>query len=720
MPVKVNTSAFVSAAIQTIGLSSMFSVTAGAQAATYLVVTALDRDEYTASATGATGGFTGNGNTAAFASAGDDSRGAGIVFTYQASTGRYYNATYGYFDQVQYSSSGSAGDITNISVFATSSLGLASADAADPDALMQADPGGYGGSVTVATEPGFTGAVPTQATPQSLAAVADSFVGDAWNVGGCWVLASAIAAEAGASLPVQTTAVGLPGQASGEWIVAFDGPAGQSGNWQSMVTAGEIVVFGVAGGGGHITTCVSGSGGTAMLVDNAVSENALGQIANPANDGSNEDVAILAPHAASQEWAAALPGTVVIYELDTPDITEKVATDNVSAGGMQTLSSLFAASDPANKAIASYQIYDTALAGGFVLNGVAQSAHSAATALTVTSLASVAYAAGAAAGSDTIEIRAFNGSYWNDWQGLGVTVTAAATAPPRLNTQTAAQTWTQGQRVSFALPASTFVDPQGQTMTYSAALSNGQALPNWLSFNSATETFSGIVPSGTPSFSMTVTATDVAGLSATDQFSVTVPASPPVVAAPTPGQQWRAGQAVSLALPKGTFADPQGEAMTYSASQTNGQALPGWLSFNAATDSFSGTAPITAQMLGLQVTATDTSGLSVSENFLVSIVPAGPVLANPTPGLAAVDGHAFTFALPANTFVDTAGQHMTYLAYQLGGPAVTSWLHFNPGTETLYGTPPKMASGTAAIEIVATDGNRLSASETFNLGYGPG
>ena len=35
-----------------------------------------------------------------------------------------------------------------------------------------------------------------------------------------------------------------------------------------MVTAGEMIVFEPAGGGGHVTTCVSGSGSTAMLVDN--------------------------------------------------------------------------------------------------------------------------------------------------------------------------------------------------------------------------------------------------------------------------------------------------------------------------------------------------------------------------------------------------------------------------------------------------------------------
>ena len=193
--------------------------------------------------------------------------------------------------------------MTNLSLFGTSNLSLATTYADNAYAMMQVDAAGYLGSVSVATEPGFAGAVPAQATPNSIAAIANSFVGQAWNMNGCWVLASTIAAEAGASLPVQSTAIGVPGQANGEWIVAFNGPAGQTGNWQSMVHAGEMVVIGTLGGGGHITTCVSGSGSTAMLVDNITYVNGSGQITNPANDGSSSDIIVAAPHAASQEWA---------------------------------------------------------------------------------------------------------------------------------------------------------------------------------------------------------------------------------------------------------------------------------------------------------------------------------------------------------------------------------------------------------------------------------
>ena len=298
--------------------------------------------------------MSGNGHELSLSSIGDvDGRGAGIVFTYQATNGRYYSSTYGYFDRLTYVSSGSLGDVTNLSLFGTTNLSL-STYAGDVYDMMQVDAAGYLGSVSVATEPGFAASVPTQATPNSIAAIASSFVGQAWNMNGCWVLTSAIGAEAGASLPVQTTAIGIPGQASGEWIVAFNGPAGDTGNWQSIVHAGEMVVFGTLGGGGHITTCVSGSGSSAMLVDNITYVNAQGKITNPANDGSSADVIVATPHAATQEWAFAQPSLVVIYELDTPVVTTKVASLSLACMTSQSLAPLFTASDPAKRAITSW------------------------------------------------------------------------------------------------------------------------------------------------------------------------------------------------------------------------------------------------------------------------------------------------------------------------------------------------------------------------------
>ena len=242
------------------------------------------------------------------------------MFTYGATTGRYSNSTYGYLDQLTYTASTNATDITDLSLFGTNSASVANIYASNAISLARVDAGGYLGTLTVATEPGYRGAVPTQATPLSIAAVAQTFVGSAWNMNGCWTLTSTISAEAGASLPVQS-AVNIAGAANGEWIVAYNGPAGSSGDWTSSVRTGDMIGFITSAGTGHITTVVSGSGSSAMLVDNTTYWNAQSAVINSANDGSSSDIIIQSAHAASQEWSGVAASSVVIYRLDTPVVT---------------------------------------------------------------------------------------------------------------------------------------------------------------------------------------------------------------------------------------------------------------------------------------------------------------------------------------------------------------------------------------------------------------
>lgn len=647
--------AFVVPGVTSISLSQMFAGTASSTNPAYLVLTRLDRDEYTAGATGATGSLSGDGQTASFGDDGGDGRSVGIVFTYNAATGQYSNAEYGFLNQMTYTASGSLNDVTSLSLFGTNNPYLADTDASDPYSLMQADASGYLGSVTIATQPGFASPAPVQATPDSIASVAESFVGRAWNMDGCWVLASTIAAEAGAALPVQSTEVGLPGVGNGEWIVAFNGPTAKTGNWQSMVRAGDIIVIGNSSGLAHITTCVSGSSATAMLVDNITYVGTRGQVTNLANDGSREDVTIAAPHQASLEWQGVQTSDVVIYRLDTPVIAETEASARLTTGATLAVGTIFSAADPANRAITEYQIYDTGSTDSLKVNGGTVSAHSAAAADTVASLGSVCLAAGGSACTDSVEVRAFNGTYWGDWQSVSVSVIALA--PPTLAQQTANQTWNQGSRISFTLNPSTFADPQGEALTYAAVQANGQALPTWLTFNAASRTFSGTVPSGVQTLSVKVTATDTGGLSAAETFQVSVPASAPRLVAQTAQQLWTAGQKVAFTLPANTFADPQGETLSYAATQANGQALPSWLTFNAATRVFSGTAPQLSETLSLKVTATDTSALSASELVPVTVIapPAKVAGANPS--------ERMSFILPQGS----SGDIMTYAASEISG-----------------------------------------------------
>ena len=207
---------------------------------------------------------------------------------------------------------------------------------------------------------------------------------------------------------------------------------------------------------------------------------------------------------------------------------------------------------------------------------------------------------------------------------------------PVLTAQTANQTWKVGQAASFTLASNTFTDPQGGTLTYSATLSNGAALPSWLLFNGTTGTFIAKVPTTATGLSISVKATDSAGLSATETFSVSTPAAAPTVTAQTAAQSWGTNQAINLTLASNTFTDPQRETMTFAATQANGTALPAWLTFNGTTDTFSGTAPSTATSLSLKVTATDTSGLSVSETFAAAVAQMTQAVASATSGSGTV------------------------------------------------------------------------------------
>jgi hypothetical protein len=614
MPIsETSTDAIVSGAT-TVSLSQFFSVSGSANPE-YLVVCALDRNEYTAAATGATGRFSGNGHTLGLSGTGGDARGAGIVYTWNAATGQYVNATYGSLSSLTYTASGSAHDMTNISLFETTSQSIAQSYASDAYSLMEADSSGYVGSACVVTDPSFSGTPPAQATPDGIAAVAEKYVGDAWNEDGCWVLASTIAAESGAALPVQSTALEIAGKPNGEWMVAYNGPVSSNSNWQSLVHTGDVVAFVPAGGGGHITTCVSGSGSTAELIDNITYENYNGTIENSANDGSSSDIVVEAPHPASQEFAGANPADVVIYQLDTPVVTA-AASASATTSTPLALTGLLSATDPSSKSITEYQLYDSASGASFGVSGVSKTAHSAASALTVTTLSSVTLSY-TAAGTDTVDARAYNGTYWGDWQTLTVNVAAVTLAAPKLGTATANQSWQQGSKVSLTLPATLFTDPQKEALTYKATGVAGTALPSWLIFNATTRTFSGTVPKGMLSLPIVVTATDTSGLSTSENFTATVPAAAPTASVLVSPLVLAEGAAFRDTMPSNIFADPQGETLTLKAALANGAALPSWLSFSNGT--FSGTAPATAQSLSVKVTATDTSNLSVSESFALTV-----------------------------------------------------------------------------------------------------
>jgi poly-gamma-glutamate capsule biosynthesis protein CapA/YwtB (metallophosphatase superfamily) len=301
---------------------------------------------------------------------------------------------------------------------------------------------------------------------------------------------------------------------------------------------------------------------------------------------------------------------------------------------------------------------------------------------------------------------------------------------PTLANAIADQAATEDQAFSFAVPANTFADvdaPYGDTLTYTATLASGAALPSWLSFNTATRTFSGTPTNAdVGAIDIKVTATDGSNAFASDEFRLTVSNvnDAPTLANAIADQAATEDQAFSFAVPANTFADvddPYGDALTYTATLAGGGALPSWLSFNATTHTFSGT-PTNADVgaIDLKVTATDGSGTFASDEFRLTVANTNdaPAVANAIADQAATEDQAFSFAVPANTFADVDapyGDTLTYTATLASGAALPSWLSFNTATRTFSGTPTNADVGAIDIKVTATDGSNAFASDEFRL-----
>lgn len=90
-----------------------------------------------------------------------------------------------------------------------------------------------------------------------------------------------------------------------------------------------------------------------------------------------------------------------------------------------------------------------------------------------------------------------------------------------------------------------------------------------------------------------------------------------------PNQTALTGQLFTYTVPDTTFIDDDGNStLTYSATLSNGNPLPSWLSFDPAIRTFEGT-PTEAIYINVRVTATDSANASVSCTFAINIIVTG-------------------------------------------------------------------------------------------------
>ena len=161
-------------------------------------------------------------------------------------------------------------------------------------------------------------------------------------------------------------------------------------------------------------------------------------------------------------------------------------------------------------------------------------------------------------------------------------------------------------------------DPDGETLVYQLTLSDGIALPEWLQFDAQTGAIRGHAPADSSLLHLRLTGTDHAGKSAFTDFTLQVNAAPKVAHSLEPHRAVE-GQDFSFQLPSDTFVDPESDPLNLQLLQGNGEALPDWLHFDAASATVSGHAPVGAPDLSLSLIATDPLGNQAHADFSLAL-----------------------------------------------------------------------------------------------------
>ena len=246
-----------------------------------------------------------------------------------------------------------------------------------------------------------------------------------------------------------------------------------------------------------------------------------------------------------------------------------------------------------------------------------------------------------------------------------------------------------------------FSDPDGDELTYAAV--SGDTMVVTASMAGSLITVVGV---GAGETTITLTATDPEGLSATQtaNFTVTAVNQGPVLTDTIPHQDLAVGGTVTLDV-SGTFTDPDGDTLTLTVESED---------TTVATASLDGTM---LTLVGIDVgtsfvslTATDPGGLSATQVFAAFVASGNqaPMAEGEIPAQSLKVGDSATVDVSGN-FSDPDDDELIYMAASSDDDIATASVS---GAEV---TVTGVAAGSATVTVTATDPGDLSATQTFDV-----
>ena len=281
---------------------------------------------------------------------------------------------------------------------------------------------------------------------------------------------------------------------------------------------------------------------------------------------------------------------------------------------------------------------------------------------------------------------------------------------PILSTPIADHDLLEDSLLSFQIREDTFVDfDVNDTLTYIATLINGDALPNWLNFNSTTLTFSGTpLNDDVGSIDVKVTATDSSGLTASDTFTITVQNvnDAPVFSASTVTTGVAEFEAVQNVVYTPTASDEDHTTLTYSL----GGADASYFTIDSSTGAVKlKAAPVygTKASYDFSITVSDGQAADTQDvrlNVLDTTAPNAPVITTSSGNLTD----------PTPTITGTAEANSTVYLYS-GETLLGQAMADSSGNWSV--TTSALADATYSVSAKSVDasGNTSAASNLVNL-----
>ena len=233
-----------------------------------------------------------------------------------------------------------------------------------------------------------------------------------------------------------------------------------------------------------------------------------------------------------------------------------------------------------------------------------------------------------------------------------------------------------------------FTDPDGDALSFTAMSSNTAVVRAELAGAAAT-----LIAVVKGSATVTVTATDPDGATATHGFAVTVPNRAPRVVVAIPDAEALTGDQVTIRV-AGYFTEPDQDSLTFGAETTE---------VGVATVSVTGdevtVGAISPGVATITVTATDPEGLVAAQDFHLTVPNRAPRATDPLPDIELEVGEEVETRMSGH-FTDPDGEELTFAASS-SREAVTE-----VGVSGADLTVGATAKGTATITVTATDRDR--------------